>query len=419
MGRARVWIEPSTGRVNVIGQGIVNGKRLTRRMSVAENNRDLADEIARELNRRFMLLDFSWLLASPAPERPTVSPATFAEWAPRWLQSYRPPTVSRRTWDNYRYSVEDLVRRIGDRHLDRVDQAALVDLRSDLERDLRERTVGGRLGVLRLIYRDALMRGVATRSPFDRPLPRRRTKRQKMQATKRFQFRPFLAAELEAFAAVLRAPRTEIEAVHFAETEGMLLTGLRWGEVLGLRWSDVSWVGGAVHVRRAIVRGQRDEDPDDGTKTGEEWSIKLRPPLAALLERQKARTFVGRSEGRIFGGPNGELSPYWRWRRLGWIEPLRRAGVAPREGDAQKAARRSFVTGSLVCGRNPKVVSAEVGHTTTRMIVQVYDSFMNPANWPDGAEIAQLRAFYGFAEGTAGVRSGTVGFGGEEPRNRN
>jgi len=158
------------------------------------------------------------------------------------------------------------------------------------------------------------------------------------------------------------------------------------------------------------VRGQADDDPDDGTKTGAEWSIELRPPLAALLERQKARTFVGRPEGRVFGTHDGRLSHYWRWRKLGWIEPLRRAAVAPREGDAQKAARRSYVTASLVCGRNPKVVSAEIGHTTTRMVVQVYDSFMNPAgNWPPADEIARLKAFYGFDEGTAGVRWGTVG----------
>jgi len=156
------------------------------------------------------------------------------------------------------------------------------------------------------------------------------------------------------------------------------------------------------------VRGQADDDPDDGTKTGAEWSIALRPPLAALLERQKARTFVGRPEGRVFGTHDGKLSHYWRWRKLGWIEPLRRAGVAPREGDAQKAARRSYVTASLVCGRNPKVVSAEIGHTTTRMVVQVYDSFMNPAEL---AAYRRDRATQGILRLRRGHGWGTVGYG--------
>ena len=34
------------------------------------------------------------------------------------------------------------------------------------------------------------------------------------------------------------------------------MTGLRQGELLGLRWSDVDWLAGKVRVRRAYVRGE-------------------------------------------------------------------------------------------------------------------------------------------------------------------
>ncbi|HZM56034.1 MAG TPA: tyrosine-type recombinase/integrase [Acidimicrobiales bacterium] len=30
------------------------------------------------------------------------------------------------------------------------------------------------------------------------------------------------------------------------------LTGMRRGELCGLRWSDVEWIGGAINVRRSI-----------------------------------------------------------------------------------------------------------------------------------------------------------------------
>ncbi len=70
--------------------------------------------------------------------------------------------------------------------------------------------------------------------------------------------------------------------------------------------------------------------------------------------------------------------------------------MAPREGDAQKAARRSYVTASLVCGRNPKQVASEVGHTTVRMITEVYDSFIDPARWPDEEERRALAEVYGW-----------------------
>jgi hypothetical protein len=75
---------------------------------------------------------------------------------------------------------------------------------------------------------------------------------------------------------------------------------------------------------------------------------------------------------------------------------LERAGVKPREGDAQKALRRSYITSALICGRNPKLVAPEVGHTTTRMVSDTYDSFIDPANWPDAEEREHLAQIFGW-----------------------
>ncbi len=75
---------------------------------------------------------------------------------------------------------------------------------------------------------------------------------------------------------------------------------------------------------------------------------------------------------------------------------LARARVEPREGDAQKALRRSYITSALVCGRNPKLVSSEVGHTTARMVIENYDSFIDPINWPDDEERNRLSHIFGW-----------------------
>lgn len=221
-----------------------------------------------------------------------------------------PPVIAQRTWDNYRYAVADFERRIGGRTLVSIDAATLLDLRAELEREgkrphkeggrsggLRSRTVMSRLGVLRLILRDARVRGLISSTAFDVPLPRRRTKRSATsQIARRVTFRPFQAEELEALVATLRAPRNDAERAYYPLTEALLLTGLRWGEAGGWLWTDVSRAGGRVHVQRALVRGQ--DDPDEPTKTGATWSIPLREPLASLLAGQRARTFLGRPEGR-------------------------------------------------------------------------------------------------------------------------
>jgi hypothetical protein len=43
-------------------------------------------------------------------------------------------------------------------------------------------------------------------------------------------------------------------------------------------------------------------------------------------------------------------------------------------------------------------VFGEVGHTSIRMMTDVYDSFIDPVRWPDATEIAKLGAIYGWAE---------------------
>lgn len=58
--------------------------------------------------------------------------------------------------------------------------------------------------------------------------------------------------------------------------------------------------------------------------------------------------------------------------------------------------RRSYITSALICGRTPKEVSAEVGHTTPRMVMEVYDSFLDPAEWPSDTEREQLAKIYGW-----------------------
>jgi integrase len=192
----------------------------------------------------------------------------------------------------------------------------------------------------------------------------------------------------------------------------MLLTGLRWGEAAGILWDDVSWVGDRVNIRRAVVRGF--DDIDEPTKTGAKWVIRMTEPLHRLLQVQKARTYIGRLDGRVFPGLRGGVMSYHEWRKRGWLEAIRRAKVSPREGDAQKALRRSFITSALICRRNPKQISEAVGHRTTRMVTDVYDSFLGEDAWADDAELVRLQGIYGWTvKGAPVVPSGALANRGE------
>jgi integrase len=68
----------------------------------------------------------------------------------------------------------------------------------------------------------------------------------------------------------------------------VMVTGLRRGEVLALRWSDFDLAAGKVDVRRALVRtdGQLVEK---STKTHQMWLLSLDPVTVDILREHRAR----------------------------------------------------------------------------------------------------------------------------------
>ena len=407
MGRER------GGALFVYASAYFGGVRYRKKKRVPDDDEELGSEIVRVLRSQFALQDFSFFRD---PERPTSPPIpgvgpSFREWSETWIESMRPPEIEESTWRNYRGHVTDLQRRMGDLTLDRIDQGVVQELRRQLQREGRApRTVDSHLGTLRLLLLDARARDLVQKTAFDMPIRRSRTKRRRAAVRNRITFQPLVADEIEALLAALRTPRTTTERMYFPPTEALLLTGLRWGEVCALTWPDVSEVGSRMHILRALPKYARldIDDLEDAPppKTGETWSIPVRPPLAELLFRQRQRSYTRWPQGWVFpNGRGGHLS-YPNWFNRGWHPLLEKSGVEFRVGNAQKALRRTWITSALICGLNPKQVAAHVGHTTTRMVNDVYDSFIDPTSWPEEEERKRLATIFGFDAEGVWARSG-------------
>ena len=191
---------------------------------------------------------------------------TLSAYLVEWLESYAPPAVGTRCFQNYRTHAKYFSRSLGDRHITSIGHAELLALRESLDRaELSPRTVSSYLGTFRLVLRDATIAGHVASNPFERPLPRRRTKRSLSASNKRVTFVPLLADELEALLYVLRDPQDSTETIYFPLTEFLVLTGLRWGEGVALDRDRVSWAGGLIVIDKAMERGSSESSP---TKTG-------------------------------------------------------------------------------------------------------------------------------------------------------
>lgn len=96
-----------------------------------------------------------------------------------------------------------------------------------------------------------------------------------------------------------------VAAGRFTETDRTLylvaaMTGLRQGELLGLRWSDVDWGAGRLRVRRTYTRGQFGAPKSRRSSR----SVPLTDRVAGSMERHFQRSAFRGDEDLVFGNPN-------------------------------------------------------------------------------------------------------------------
>ena len=115
----------------------------------------------------------------------------------------------------------------------------------------------------------------------------------------------------------------------------------------------------------------------------------LAPPAKPTTGRSADRSQMRCGFSAVLAGGLG--SDNERFNSPGDFRPLA-PEVSTRPGQFH------YATSAPVFGRNPKLVAAELGHTTSRMVVEVYDSFPDPVNWPGELERARLVRLYGWPD---------------------
>jgi integrase len=107
--------------------------------------------------------------------------------------------------------------------------------------------------------------------------------------------------------AALEPHEVELLAEHaVTEQDGVLFTvaaftGLRLGELRGLRWADIDWTRRVVFVRRSYT-----VDADGPTKSGKVRSVPLVDHVACALDQVSRRELWTSDEDRVFVNDVGE-----------------------------------------------------------------------------------------------------------------
>lgn len=162
-------------------------------------------------------------------------------------------------------------------------------------------------------------------------------------------------------AAVLRAPTLSNAAYLLC-----LETGIRLGEVCALRWSDVDFTGGLLHIRRTAYRinyGGRTELVIQSPKTDN--SLRTIPLTAKMLS--VLRSFRAGENDYLFTGSNKPMEP--RTLQYRFQKFLKELGISPRNFHI---LRHSFATRCIDCGMDIKSLSEILGHANVQVTLQMY-----------------------------------------------
>jgi integrase len=175
--------------------------------------------------------------------------------------------------------------------------------------------------------------------------------------------------------------RTFLNAIQKDRLHGLyllvILTGLRRGELLGLRWDDIDWSRSSITVQHSLVfaNGKRIEKDSVKTPAGKRSFTVPKEVLETLRERRTAyeleREVAGerwQEKGFVFGSLIG-TGLYESTLREQHDRLIVAAGV-PRI--TMHELRHTYTSLALLRGVDLKEVSRRLGHSTVRITLDTY-----------------------------------------------
>src|SRR3990170_5900691 len=195
---------------------------------------------------------------------------TFGEFAEKWLSDYAEPRVKATTFNFYRDIIRlHLIPDFGGFKLTSISPHMIEEYLAKKRREgmLSPTSIGYHLRVMKTILKRAIIWGYLAQNPEEH-VEKPRTQRKEMD---------FLNVD------EVQTLLQNVEPEYFPFFLTAILTGMRRGELLALKWSDINWTTNQIHVRRSLVMGKFEEPKSKAAIR----SIIMPPVLVKTLKKHK------------------------------------------------------------------------------------------------------------------------------------
>ena len=297
------------------------------------------------------------------------------EWMDSWLRDCLKPLVAAGKMAHSTYvRTEGIVNNhlkpaLGHRKLKDLTRVEVRRLYNEKSETLSARSVDYIHATLQMSLSQAVRDDLITRNVAVGERPRSSRNRKEAKALS--------PAQVKALLMAARGTRNEalyVVAVH---------TGLRQGELLGLKWTDIDLDAGKLSVRRSL------KVTEDGLGFGppknkaSRRSVPLNKTAVAALRahrlrqnEERLRSPEWRNADIVFpsrvGGPTYRNNLY----RLEYKPLLERAGLAG-DGFTFHSLRHTFATALFMRREHPKVVQSLLGHSSITQTMDTYSHLMD------------------------------------------
>ena len=294
---------------------------------------------------------------------------TFEAFAELWFEEMLPSWRSA-TAEGYRFYLDKrLVPFFGQMDVSEISKADIMQFRSEATKlkdgTLKAKTVNKYIKLLKMILTEAADRYHFTPSHLNI----------KSLKEEKVHIEPFSLTEVNLMINQVRPDWRAYLIVRF-------FTGLRSGEIDGLKWENVDFERRQILVRETFSRGEFQTTKNDGSQREVEMSNLVYDALLQRLGSQKPTGLVFSSrDGSPINNPNF-LNRVWR--------PLLALLNIPYRRPYQ--TRHTAATLWLAAGENPTWIAKQMGHSNTEMLFKVYSRYIPNLTRQDGSAMERLMA---------------------------
>lgn len=280
-----------------------------------------------------------------------------SDWVSYWLETFVHPKVKNSTYASYKNKLTvHVLSKLGEIKLQDLKKSDFEELLNEMRMNLEASSIKAVFSVVKNCLSKAIAMNLLVDNPcvgLDLPKINRKTV-QALSVKDQVKLVKEVEAEQKFFSIILA-----------------LQTGLRIGEICGLKWEDIDFENNILHVNRTIQRIQYSEKGNRKTKLIEiepkSSNSQRKIPISKGLRKNLIDIKKTSKSEYVISNKNKPLEP----RTIAYRFQIVRKKIGL-ESFSFHSLRHSFATRCLEAGGNIAAISSLLGHSSTQMTLDCY-----------------------------------------------